>query len=342
MLVGLFEVSLLAMTGLSWAVGFVVVTALAAVFLEEPSMRLAFGLLVTSAGPFIWYLRLRRRSRHIAGSPLGFIGLVSATIGVALSLGFADDVGRALRRHGDWFLGERNGAVARTIRWGVSLVAERLEHFDPPRELDPVIIPPEVPIGPQQPGYEPPQPQRLAWIHPLPGGSRAMPDTESRRFGAVRPQPRPSECQLGHCGVDLGHTFGAAVVAIGDGIIERVERDESGGGRAGRYVRIGHKGGTLVSRYVHLDSIRADLVAGAVIHGGELIGRLGKSGIEHSGPHLHFALSIRPSGLAAAHAEDERYLDPEPELSHWRVIEAPIATAPVAANCTEQSYKSWS
>src|SRR5437870_2958447 len=132
-------------------------------------------------------------------------------IGIALSLGFADDVGRALRRHGDWFLGERNGAVARLMRRGVTMVAERLEHFDPPREIAPTILPPdptiERPLGPFQPGHEPPPPQPvvIGWFHPLAGGERAMPVSESRRFGAVRPQPRPSECELGHCGVDLGY-----------------------------------------------------------------------------------------------------------------------------------------
>ena len=65
---------------------------------------------------------------------------------------------------------------------------------------------------------------------------------------------------------------------------------------AGRFIRIGHKDGTVVSRYIHLDSIRDDLREGAHVHGGELIGRLGRTGVEHSGAHLHFALSLRPSG----------------------------------------------
>ncbi len=323
--IGILELCLLGAIVVAWATGFVVTTALVASVIEEPTVRLAVGLVVTVVGPLFWYARLRRRSRTIAKAPVSFVALVSMTLAVGLSLGFADDVGRALRRHGDWFLGERNGAVSRGIRFGVTEVAMRLEQFDPPRELDPVVLPPDltnVPNGPYLPGQEPPppQPQVIAWIHPLPGPKRAMPGSESRRFGAARPQPRPSECQLGHCGVDLGYTFGTAVVAIGDGVIERIERDENDGGRAGRYIRIGHKDGTVVSRYVHLDTIRADLHAGQTIHGGELIGSLGRTGVEHSGPHLHFALSVRERS-------DERFVDPEPELARWRVIEAPVSTA---------------
>lgn len=344
LVLGILELCLLACITVAWASGFVVTTALVASIVEAPTLRLALGLALTVVVPLYWYARLRRRSRAVARAPLRFVALVSAAGAIALSLGFADDVGRALRRHGDWFLGERNGAVARMLRASVTLVAERLERFDPPHELDPVVLPANydnVPLGPYLPGQEPPppEPQVVAWIHPLPGASRAMPGNESRRFGAVRPQPRPSECQLGHCGVDLGHTFGAAVVAIGDGVIERIERDEGSGGRAGRYVRIGHKGGTMVSRYVHLDSIRADLQEGQPIRGGELIGRLGLTGIEHSGAHLHFALSIRPSGKATAHAPNEKYVDPEPQLARWRVIETPVPPTVALASTRVPSYR---
>jgi murein DD-endopeptidase MepM/ murein hydrolase activator NlpD len=320
---GLFEALIVLVIAACWSVGFLVTTALSAGLLETHALRVVVGLLVTVVLPLFWYGRLKRRSRTIAGAPVSFVALFSAVIGVALSLGFADDVGRALRRHGDWFLGERNGAVARAIRAGVSSVAARLEVFDPPRELTPVILPPDPPIdppyGPFLPGQEPaPAPPKIvAWFHPLPGGERQLPGSESRRFGAVRPQPRPSECELGHCGVDLGHSTGQAVVAIHDGVIERIELDEHKGGRAGRYVRLSHSAGTVVSRYVHLDSVRTDLKEGMTIHGGELIGRVGRSGIEHSGPHLHFGLSMRPAGKPGT---AERYVDPEPHLRRWTVL----------------------
>jgi Peptidase family M23 len=158
------------------------------------------------------------------------------------------------------------------------------------------------------------------WFHPLAGPSRALPLNGSRRFGAARPTPRPAECELGHCGVDLGTTAGVPVFAVFDGVIERIERDETkatsgADARAGRFVRIGHKDGTVVSRYIHLDSIRADLSEGDRVKGGELIGRLGSTGIFSTGPHLHFSLSLRDGGRGTP----ERYIDPEPLLRLWQL-----------------------
>jgi murein DD-endopeptidase MepM/ murein hydrolase activator NlpD len=334
LVVGLLELLLFLVVTLCWAIGFVVTTALGAHLLESHAARLALGLVLTVVLPLVWYGRLHRRIKSIGRAPASFVALCSAFIGVSLALGFADDVGRALRRHGDWFLGERNGAVARLLRAGVTVVAARLERFDPPREVDPVILPPDPtlsprPYGPFRPGEEPPPPQPtiVGWFHPLAGGERAMPGSESRRFGATRPQPRPSECELGHCGVDLGYALGQAVVAIHDGVVERIELDEQAGGRAGRYVRIGHKDGTVVSRYVHLDSVRADLKVGMSINGGELIGRVGRTGVEHSGPHLHFGLSLRPGGK---HGTPEKYVDPEPLLRGWALAPLPQLGTAVA------------
>jgi murein DD-endopeptidase MepM/ murein hydrolase activator NlpD len=241
-------------------------------------------------------------------------------VALSLAFGFADDVGRALRRHGDWFLGERNGAVARGSRSALVALAGVLEKWDPPPELAPIVLPPNptsVPYGPWPAGEKPPEPQptTVAWFHPLAGPRRALPRSESRRFGAARPQPRPPECELGHCGVDLGSTVGEPVFAVFDGVIEKIERDETRDARSGRFIRIGHKDATVVSRYNHLDSIRDDLKEGDTVAGGTLIGRLGATGIANSGPHLHFALSIRPGGRG----QGERYVDPEPLLRNWQL-----------------------
>lgn len=251
----------------------------------------------------------------------------------AVALGFADDVGRALRRHGDWFVGERNGAVARGVRATVASAAGWLEKFDPPPELAPIVLPPdlaEVPAGPWRENERPPdaQPITVAWFHPLAGPRRALPGNESRRFGAARPQPRPPECELGHCGVDLGGTIGEPVFAAFDGVVEKVERDAERGGRAGRYLKIAHKDRTVVTRYIHLDSIRADLKEGDRVRGGELVARLGASGVFHSGPHLHFGVSLRPSGPSGS----ERYIDPEPLLREWRLPDPASALSDARAS----------
>lgn len=306
------------------AATFVMVTALLSGVIEDERWRIALGLVVGLALPLLlwWrlgeFLRSRRRPMQAPGAA-NFLALFNLALAAALAFGFADDMGRALRRHGDWFCGESNGAVVRGVRSGVTLAAAYLERFDPPRELAPIVIPQdphEVPMGPWRPGEEPlPRPTIVGWFHPLAGPRRAMPIRESRRFGAARPQPRPSECELGHCGVDLGTTLGEPVFAVFDGTIERIERDEARGANAGRFIRIGHKDGTVVSRYIHLDSIRDDLREGMTVRGGELIGRLGRTGVENSGAHLHFALSLRAHGRGG----DERYVDPEPLLATWQL-----------------------
>jgi Peptidase family M23 len=306
------------------AVAFIVVTSLLAGIIESDGWRLALGAAACLALPLLFRWRLARllvkRTRFAAPAADWFLALLNAALATALVFGFADDVGRALRRHGDWFVGERNGFVVRGYRTTVASAAAWLEKFDPPPELAPIVLPPDladVPAGPWRPGEQPPEarPITLAWFHPLAGPRRALPGSESRRFGAVRPQPRPEECELGHCGVDLGYTLGEPVFAAFDGLIERIERDEGKGGRAGRYIRIGHKDATVVTRYIHLDTIRADLKEGDHVSGGQLIGRVGATGIEHSGPHLHFGLSLRPSGRTGA----ERYVDPEPLLRTWQL-----------------------
>jgi murein DD-endopeptidase MepM/ murein hydrolase activator NlpD len=159
------------------------------------------------------------------------------------------------------------------------------------------------------------------WVHPLYGPKRHMPDRPTRRFGALREGLRPEECEGGHCGVDIGTTRGQPVIAAHDGVIERVERDPNVGGRRGnegRFIRINHKGGTIVTSYMHLDMIRDDLKPGIPVKMGEEIGTIGDTGVLRSGPHLHFAVSVR-----ANIDSPETFIDPQPLLMLW-----PVKTAP--------------
>jgi murein DD-endopeptidase MepM/ murein hydrolase activator NlpD len=162
------------------------------------------------------------------------------------------------------------------------------------------------------------------WVHPLLGPARKMPDKPSRRFGAPRDGMRPDECRSGHCGVDLGESRGDTVMAVHDGVIERVVRDPGLGGRRGnegRFIRVSHKGGTVVSSYIHLDGVREDLKPGIPVKAGEVIGTVGDTGVQSSGPHLHFAISVRKS------ADDpELYIDPEPLLYLWPLVTTPVTS----------------
>jgi len=153
---------------------------------------------------------------------------------------------------------------------------------------------------------------RDTWIHPLAGPFRRMPIRDSRVFGAVRPGDRPAECRNGHCGVDLGgEIWGEHVHAVHDGVVEWVKRGVNPD-RGGQFVKISHRGGTVFTQYFHLAAIPRGLERGSIVKSGDVIGLVGDTGVKESGPHLHFAISIKPG-------KDwpERYIDPEPLIALW-------------------------
>ena len=124
-----------------------------------------------------------------------------------------------------------------------------------------------------------------------------------RRRSPVRDRSAPASdavCRTpGTCGVALGgQLWGEHVYAALDGVVDRAApggADEHGGG----YVRIAHLGGMVFTHYFHLAAIPRGVVRGARVSAGEVIGLVGDTGTgsEKPGPHphLHFALSIRPS-----------------------------------------------
>ncbi len=87
-----------------------------------------------------------------------------------------------------------------------------------------------------------------------------------------------------HVGIDLAAQYGTPVKAIADG------RVETAGwcGELGRCVKIDHDD-AMVSIYGHLSAITPGLQAGNQVHVGQLIGRVGSSGLS-TGSHLHFAI----------------------------------------------------
>lgn len=171
--------------------------------------------------------------------------------------------------------------------------------------------PAEAPVDPgEQPDIDLDAITHDAWIHPLAGPTRRMPVNHNGAFGAVRDGVRAPECLSGHCGVDLGQNWGEPVHAAHDGVVDWVERgpnDEHGG----IFVRIAHRGGTLFTWYFHLAAVPRSIQPGVKVTMGQVIGLLGDTGIKHSAPHLHFAMSVK----TGQHAE--RYLDPEPLIAIW-------------------------
>jgi murein DD-endopeptidase MepM/ murein hydrolase activator NlpD len=152
---------------------------------------------------------------------------------------------------------------------------------------------------------------RDIWVHPLPGPARRMPIRDSRVFGAERVGDRPSECINGHCGVDIGSAFGEAVFAVHDGVVDRVQR-AANEDHGGHYVRLVHRGRTIVSQYFHLAAIPPHLEVGQIVKAGDIVGWVGRSGIKHAAPHLHFTIAVQePNG------DHSRYIDPEPLIALW-------------------------
>ena len=87
-----------------------------------------------------------------------------------------------------------------------------------------------------------------------------------------------------HLGADFGAPTGAPVVAIADATVVSA-RYSAGGGNT---VTLRHAGG-YESRYLHLSAFGAGVRAGARVSQGQVIGRVGATGLV-TGAHLHYEL----------------------------------------------------
>ena len=151
------------------------------------------------------------------------------------------------------------------------------------------------------------------WLKPLAGGGHRVTGHDRQLFSSAREGVPANECAGARCAVDIEAAGGDVVMAVHDGVVERVERDpdeEGRRGREGRFIRIVHKGGTLATSYLQLDGIREDLRPGIPVSAGEAIGTVarGSGGVR---AHLRFAVSL-PHG-----ADGELYIDPQPLIALW-------------------------
>lgn len=143
------------------------------------------------------------------------------------------------------------------------------------------------------------------WVFPVAGSSEPFPLKPTRQFGADRDGRGSPECGRGHCGVDLDGPRGTPVVAVAWGVVTRIER--RGHRSSGKYVGIQHPDSVLTA-YMHLDDIPDGLQVGDEVNAGDVIGTLGRTGIRHSAPHLHFSLAV-PSGNRFVYIDPAPYLD---------------------------------
>jgi murein DD-endopeptidase MepM/ murein hydrolase activator NlpD len=100
-------------------------------------------------------------------------------------------------------------------------------------------------------------------------------------FSDARMHPVLREVRA-HLGVDYRAPAGAPVVAVAEGVV--ISAGMSGG--AGRMVHLRHANG-FETEYLHLSAIAVR--AGSHVRQGELIGRVGSSGLA-TGPHLDYRL----------------------------------------------------
>jgi hypothetical protein len=173
------------------------------------------------------------------------------------------------------------------------------------------------------------------WVYPLPGPMRRATTPDEHIFvtetGSKSPKavkaPPPQCREKGRCGADLGgELWGEHVYAARDGIIDRVQThgeqgapgEEEGGGQ---YVRIAHYGGMAFTQYFHLAGTPRQIVRGARVRAGDVIGLLGDTGVKDGKRHLTFALSTRPPG-----GFPEVYWDPAPLMATWSLHSPPHGT----------------
>lgn len=105
-----------------------------------------------------------------------------------------------------------------------------------------------------------------------------------------------------HRGVDYGAPPGAPVVAVAAGRVVSATFDNANG----RMVRLRHASG-YESFYLHLSAFAQGIKAGASIGQGEMIGRVGSTGLA-TGPHLHYGL--QKNGVFVNPLREHRNLPP--------------------------------
>ncbi|MFI3287637.1 MAG: M23 family metallopeptidase [Rikenellaceae bacterium] len=109
-----------------------------------------------------------------------------------------------------------------------------------------------------------------------------------------------------HDGVDLSGPTGLAIVATGNGTIEKIENKSTG---YGKQIVVDHGFG-YKTRYAHLSKI--EVTVGQEVKRGEKIGELGNTG-RSTGPHLHYEVlhrgkPVNPVSYFSRDMDSEEYM----------------------------------
>ena len=121
--------------------------------------------------------------------------------------------------------------------------------------------------------------KRALLASPLPFNPRVTSGFSRRRLHPILGTNRA------HLAVDYGAPTGTPVQAVANGKVTFAGWD----GGYGNLVQIKHSGG-LTTGYAHLSSIAPGVRAGRVISQGDLVGKVGQTGLA-TGPHLHYMMT---------------------------------------------------
>ncbi len=132
-------------------------------------------------------------------------------------------------------------------------------------------------------------------------------------YGNWQQAPRVTRSLFMHEGVDLVAPAGTPVHAAADGVVIGAAPN----GRYGNWIRIDHAG-KLATVYGHLSGFAPDIVAGAKVSRGDVIGFVGSTG-RSTGAHLHFELLADGKPVnPITHAETRRGVLRGPDLDRLR------------------------
>lgn len=142
----------------------------------------------------------------------------------------------------------------------------------------------------------------------------------SSEFSPLRKHPITGVVRP-HWGTDFRAPWGAIVRAAADGVVTFA----GVGTGYGNYIRINH-GPDIQTLYAHLSSIDKSVVKGAVVKHGQIIGRVGQTGLA-TGPHLHYELKMDGVQINPMTVR----LPDEKTLSPYRYAQMEVLIAPLRA-----------
>jgi len=116
----------------------------------------------------------------------------------------------------------------------------------------------------------------------------------SSRFG-IRKDPFTGKGRF-HRGLDIANREYTPIYAPADGIVDNTWTDKD----FGMFLVIDH-GYNIVTRYAHL--AKYEVKAGRRVKRGDIIARMGNTGLRSTGPHLHYEVLINDQ-----HVDPEKYI----------------------------------